>query len=177
MLRAARGILWIAIGVALSHLLHYLYFTSITDQSEAAFSGQFARLLLQSLPVIKTVFRAVIFAIPWLLLLAFAGAGLILFLRHKQDLTISAKLRNAEEIMEEAEKERNHYQTLVSHCEEEYNRKEQSLKSQFAKREKALTDDFVRKQAPYTEEIKRLKEEKVELREAVTKLMSMLKKK
>ncbi len=177
MIKLLKVLVSIAIGAVLAHIGHYLYYIHIMDRTDSGFPARFAKVVDTSLPVLMAFIHALIVSIPWVLSLSIVGTGVILFLRYKQSLIISDKLRNAEDIYREAEKELNLYRTLVKKCQEEYARKEKGLTSRHAKLEKALKEEFEKIKAPYTEEIKRLKQEKVELRESVTKLMNALKQK
>lgn len=177
MMKFLKALVSIAIGVVLAHIGHYLYFIHITEKTDTGIPARFAMAVDASLPALKALIHALIISIPWILSLSVIGAGVILFLRYKENMIISDKLRNAEDVYREAEKELHLYRTLVKKCQEDYARKEKILSVRNAKLEKKLKEDFEKNKAPYTEEIKRLKQEKVELRESVAKLMSALKQK
>lgn len=153
-------------GAVVAHVGHYLYQKKIIGFVESSWVAAFKK----ALSVIMCVIPYVLKALPWILIIIAMVIGCIIILKRKRDLEVHATIRRAKEIYAQADadskKGKIKYEKMEKTLQEKYRRKEQILKEENAKRK-----------IPYERELRKLKEEKIELKESIVRLMQAIKEK
>lgn len=174
---AFKSLFWILVGVALAHLVHYLFYTRFPAKVDTVYNTQFAATFERYLPAIESATASVIVLLPLLVAIGVVAVLGILIIKYRNDDAARVQIDNAERVYQEADKELAACKRLAKNLDAQYRKKTADLQSALADKEKDLIRKLQVNKSRYTEEIEKLKSERTQLNETISKLMSSLKQK
>jgi len=172
--------IWLCIGILGAHVGHYLYQNQFADRMASASMSEslamlfedlllgFIRLLDNLLPLILAYKVWLLLALGLVVATIFAFLLLKIFMRIRSDQAYHRKIKEAENIVAEAK-------TRAEEQREENKELREKLRADLEKKEAALQEEVDKQVAQYKVRIKKLENERLELKETAAGLMRRLK--